>query len=190
MAELENVINTQSAQAKSFQRDLFAEACFLRLIVLWENFIEEYFLSCMCSAKTLSNKTIQSKDRVYPSKNEAFKKLNIQRRDRDKDYIDWQDADKIQQRVSDFFHAKSRLHKIYQDRTQLYISRVVRNLIAHNSHKSLREFKTFIINQLRYLPFTNPNAADLLLANERHSNRQFIYIYLDYYKHLEIELCK
>jgi hypothetical protein len=189
IAEIETIINSQSVRTKSFERDLFIEACFLKTIVVWENFLEEYFLACMCSAKTLSNTTIQPKVSKSLSKNEAFKKLNIHRKDRDKDYLDWLDTTKLEQRVTDNFHHNSRLHKIYLDSNQLNISRTIRNLIAHNSKKSLKDLQKYIINNLGYLPLVDPNATDLLLSNERRTRRKFIYIYLDYYKQLEVSLC-
>ncbi len=189
ITEIEAVISSQSIRAKSFDRDLFIEACFLKTIIAWENFLEEYFLACMCSAKTLSNKTIQPRGSNSPSKNEAFKKLHIQRKDRDKDYLDWLDTTKLQQRVNDHFHHNSRLHKIYLDSNQLNISRTIRNLIAHNSKKSLKDLEKYIINNLGYLPLINPNAADLLLSNERRTSKKFINIYVDFYKQLELKLC-
>ncbi len=182
IAEIEIIINNQSIKAKSFERDLFIEACFLKMMVVWENFLEEYFLGCMCSANSLSNKKLKPKGNSFASKNDAFKKLHIHRKDRDKDYLDWLDTSKLEQRVTDYFHHNSRLHKIYADRNQLNISRTIRNLIAHNSKKSLKDFENYIINNLGYLPLIDPNAADLLLANERRTGKKFIFIYLGYYK--------
>ena len=190
IAEIETIVNSQSVRAKSFERDLFIEACFLKMMVVWENFLEEYFLGCMCSAKTLSNRTLKPKGSNMPSKDEAFKKLHIQRKARDKDYLDWLDASKLEQRVSDYFHHKSRLHKIYTDRNQLNISRTIRNLISHNSKKSLKDLENYVINNLGYLPLIDPNAADLLLSNDRRSGRKFIFLYLDHYKDLEKKLCE
>lgn len=189
IAEIETIVNSQSIKAKTFERDLFIEACFLKMMVVWENFLEEYFLACMCSAKTLSNKTLQPKGSNLPTKDDAFKKLHKDRKARDKDYLDWLDVKKLELRVTDHFHHNSRLHKIYTDTNQLNISRTIRNLIAHNSKKSLKDFENYIINNLGYLPLIDPNAADLLLSNERRTGRKFIFIYLDNYKQLEQTLC-
>lgn len=188
IAEIEVLINNYSATVKSFERDLILEACFFRMIVVWENFLEEYFLRCMCTATTKSNKQIRPKTNPTSTINDAFKKLHLQRKDRDKDYLDWLDPMKLEQRVNDYFHHKSRLHSIYADRNQLNISRTIRNLIAHNSKKSLKDFESYIINNLGYLPLIEPNAADLLLSRERRSGKFFIIIYFDYYKQLEKDL--
>jgi hypothetical protein len=189
ITQIETLIIGQSLKTKTFDRDLIVEACFLKIMVTWENFLEEYFLACMCSANSLSNKLLQPKGIKLSSKDEAFKKLHKDRKSRDKDYLDWLDVKKLEQRVNDHFHHNSRLHNIYADTNQLNISRTIRNLIAHNSKKSLKDFENYIINNLGYLPLIAPNAADLLLSNERRTGKKFVFIYLDYYKQLEKTLC-
>ena len=146
--ELKSILIELSNEPKSFKRDVLIEGCFLKFIVCWENFTEEYFLACMCGARTKTNKKIKPKYSSSPNKKEAFKKLDSNRKSRETDYIDWLNIEKLKQFSQDYFRENSRVHILYEDPNILYQIKIIRNHIAHNSEKSLKKFKEFIIHQV------------------------------------------
>jgi hypothetical protein len=188
--ELEIIIAAQLALPKSFQKDLLIEASFLKLNVLWENFIEQYFLFCMCSAQTYSGKILKPRIPVFPNEDDAFRELNRRRRERHEWYLDWNDPDSLEERVTRFFHGNSRLHSIYFDRIRINNTRILRNHIAHNSQKTMREFTTFVISELGYLPSPDMNVTDFLILNEAASATTYANVYINHYKTLENSLTR
>lgn len=188
--ELKSILIELSNEPKSFKRDVFIGGSFLKFIVCWENFSEEYFLACMCGARTKTNKIIKPKYSSLPNKMEAFKKLNINRKSRETDYIDWLDSEKLKQFSEDYFRGNSRVHILYEDPNMLYQIKIIRNHIAHNSEKSLKKFKEFIIRQVGYLKLPKPNAADLLISIDRRKSKMFFIIYVEYYIELSQKLSK
>lgn len=89
LTELNKIILVLSDKAESIERDTHIEGCFIRLVVSWECFVEEYFLRCMCKAKTRSKYEIKPHGVASRNINEAFKKINKNRKDREKDFTDW-----------------------------------------------------------------------------------------------------
>ena len=186
--ELKYIIIELSDESKSFRRDVLIEGCFLKFIVCWENFTEDYFLACMCGGNTKANKIIKPKSSLLADKKTAFKKLNINRKSRESDYIDWLDNEKIKQYSQDYFRRNSRVHKLYEDPNMLHQIKTIRNHIAHNSGKSLKQFKESVIKQVGYLKLSKPNAADLLLSINRRKSKKFFIIYIEYYIELSQKL--
>jgi hypothetical protein len=168
--ELNRLVASLSSDLASTARDTHIEGCFIRLVVCWESFVEEYFLRCMCKAKTRNNLLI--KPRVVPSKNinEAFKKINKNRRDRDKDFTDWLDIKLVQLRVDDHFRKNSRVQKICESPGTMFELRVIRNAIAHRSTSAIAKFEKYVKGQMGYLSEMNPTMANLLIQEKRNSN--------------------
>ena len=73
--QLNAIVNKLAATPESMERDVHIEGCFIRLVVSWEIFIEEYFLRCMCKAKTRTNKEIKPISNPSKTINDAFKKI-------------------------------------------------------------------------------------------------------------------
>lgn len=190
LTNLEDILNDLSAQNKSYKRDTFINGSFLRVVVIWENFIEECFLSAMCSCKTLSNTVLSPKISKSKNKDHAFRKLSINNRQRNNDYLDWLDHEKVKKRVSDIFHHRSRFHRLYLNHIAINQIKAIRNHIAHNSKQTEHKFRTQIIANVGYLPVTDPNIADVLTANNRRQNKPYFKVYIDYYLSLATDICK
>lgn len=178
--ELNRLLVVLSTKGASIERDTHIEGCFIRLVVSWEIFIEEYFLRCLCNGKTKSNKIISPRSIPFRSKNEAFKALNKYRKDRDKDFIDWLDSRLISQRVADYFRSNSRVNKITESPEKLFELIVIRNAIAHRSESAVKKFEKYVKDRLGYLSSLNPTMADLLIQMRRVDNKQ-IFIGLSEY---------
>ena len=104
--ELNRIVVELSTRPTSLERDTHIEGCFIRLVVSWEIFSEEYFLRCLCVGRTRSRYEIKPLITSPRNKNDAFKKISANRRNRDKDYLDWLDSTIVKQRVDDYFRAK------------------------------------------------------------------------------------
>lgn len=80
ITELNRIIARLSSEPENLERDTHIEGCFIRLVVSWECFIEEYFLRCMCKAKTREKYEIKPQGTASKNVNEAFKKINKNRK--------------------------------------------------------------------------------------------------------------
>ena len=49
--ELEGIVISLSLQDQSIDRDTHIEGCYIRFVVNWELFVEEYFLRCLCGGE-------------------------------------------------------------------------------------------------------------------------------------------
>ena len=116
----------------------------------WETFSEEYFLKCLCTAKTRSKHEIKPLNSSFKNTNDAFKKLNTSRRDREKDYLDWLDSASVKQRIDDYFRKNSRVQYLVEAPDKLYEIRVIRNAIAHRSISAIHKFEKFVKDQLAF----------------------------------------
>ena len=99
--------------------------------------------------------------------NEAFKKINKHRKDRDKDFTDWLDSASLQQRVDDNFRKNSRVQKICESPEVIFELRVIRNAIAHRSPSAIAKFKKYVKDQMGYLAVMDPSMASLLVQKRR-----------------------
>lgn len=172
--QLVNLIETLADEPECLSRDTHIEGCFIRLVVGWEVFVEEYFLRCMCTAQTRSGTKIKPKSASSPNLNSAFKKVNKHRRDRDKDFADWLDANLIRQHAGDHFRKNSRVYKLCETPAQLYELKVIRNAIAHRSQSAIKKFEKYVKDQMGYLAVGNPTMASLLVQKRQNSN-EFIF---------------
>lgn len=188
--ELNRLIIILSAKPASIERDTHIEGCFIRFVVSWEIFIEEYFLRCLCVGKTRRNTTIGPKGTAFKNKNEAFKKLNKNRRDRNKDYLDWLDSTLLDQRISDYFRENSRVKRIVDSPDKLFELIVIRNAIAHRSQSAIIKFQKYVKTQLGYLATLNPTMAELLIQNKRGTNKQIFITLSEYFLGLADRLTK
>ncbi|EGQ8541458.1 hypothetical protein HJ202_24775 [Vibrio parahaemolyticus] len=178
--ELNRIITELAGKPESVERDCHIEGCFIRLVVGWECFVEEYFLRCMCKAKTRSNYEIKPQTRASKNINEAFKKINKNRKDREKDFTDWLDGKQLQQRVDDHFRKNSRVQKICESPDRLFELRTIRNAIAHRSPSAIAKFEKYVKDQMGYLSSLQPTMASLLVQKRRNSN-DFIFTILSNY---------
>lgn len=178
--ELNRIIIELSAEAECLERDTHIEGCFIRLVVSWECFVEEYFLRCMCRAKTRGKYEIKPQSTASKNVNEAFKKINKNRKDRDKDFTDWLDAKLLQQRIDDYFRKNSRVQKICDAPEKMFELRVIRNAIAHRSPSAIAKFEKHVKDQMGYLAVLNPSMA-LLLVQRRRNSRDIIFTILSNY---------
>ena len=188
--ELNTIILDLHTQKTSLRRDTHIEGCFLRFVVCWEAFVEEYFLRCLCSGKTRSNRIIKPLRPSSKNINEAFKKINIHRKDREKDFVEWLDAKLVQQRIKDFFRANSRVQKICDAPDKLYELRIIRNAIAHRSVSAIIKFKKFVKDQMGYLASLDPTMASLLVQKKKNSRDLIFTIITDYFLLLAEKLTK
>lgn len=167
--ELNDIVISLASNPQNLARDTHIEGCFIRLVVGWECFIEEYFLRCMCKAQTRSKVEIKPKITPLRSTNEAFKKINKHRKDRDKDFTDWLDSNSLQQRVDDHFRKNSRVQKICESPEIIFELRIIRNAIAHRSPSAIAKFKKYVKDQMGYLAQMDPTMASLLIQKRRDS---------------------
>ena len=124
----------------------------------------------------------------FRSTNEAFKKINKNRRERDKDFTDWLDHEAVQQRTNDFFRKNSRVQKICESPDKIYEMRVIRNAIAHRSSVSIIRFQKFVKEQMGYLANLNPTMASLLIQKKRNSQDLIFTILSNYFLDLANKL--
>jgi hypothetical protein len=188
--QLNQIIANLSVTPKSIERDTHIEGCFIRFVVSWEYFCEEYYLRCMCNAKTRSQNVIKPHNSNFRNVNEAFKRINNHRRDREKDYLDWLDGAIVKQRIDDYFRSNSRVQKIVESPDRLFEIRVVRNAIAHRSKAASSKFEKYVKDQLGYLSSLNPSTADLLLMSRRGSTILIFHIMSEYFIGLADRLTK
>ncbi len=188
--ELNQIVKEIEATPTSLKRDTQIEGCFLRFVVNWETFVEEYFLRCLCNAKTRSNYIIKPHSQSIKSTKEAFKKIQVNRKDRDRDYIDWLDSKKIQLRIDDYFRSNSRVQKLNQSPDKTFELVTIRNAIAHRSIVSMRKFEKYVKDQLGYLATLNPSMADLLLQKRRGNHKVIFVLITEYFLDLSDKLTK
>ena len=190
LIELNQILDRLALLPKSYERDIFIQGTFLRCVIIWENFIEESFLAAMCGCKTNSNTILKPIGAKSRNKDQAFKKLSIKRRVRPSDYLDWIDSAQLKHRILENFHHRSRFHQIYRDVGVLNQIKAIRNHIAHNSNQTKKKFTEQIIQANGYLAIPNPNSAEILIATNRHHQKLFYKVYLDYYEEIAYEICK
>lgn len=179
--ELNQIVTTLASEPDNTSRNTHIEGCFIRLVVNWECFIEEYFLRCMCIGNTRSNKKIKPQGTASRNINDAFKRINKHRKDRDKDFTDWLDVKLLQQRVDDHFRKNSRVQKICEAPDKLFELKVIRNAIAHRSPSAIAKFEKYVKDQMGYLAQINPTMASLLVQKKRRSNDYIFTILSNYF---------
>lgn len=190
VSELCNIVTKLAGFPQNLERDVHIEGCFLRAVVSWENFLEEYFLRCMCSAKTCSGTILKPKTSRCSNVNSAFKRLKATSKGREQEYAKWISHDIIKQVTEEYFHHRSRLHRLYEAPDRLHALVTIRNAIAHRSKSAVSKFKDYVINQHAYLATLDPSMAELLITTKR-SNSKLIFIDLiDYYLGLAGDLVK
>ena len=190
MKELNQLVIELSDEPETLKRDTHIEGCFIRMVVCWEVFIEEYFLRCMCKAKTKKNYILKPKGVSCRNTNEAFKKINRHGRDRDKDYTDWLDANTLKQRINDLFRKNSRVQNICESPDKLYELRIIRNAIAHRSTSAIAKFEKHVKDQMGYLSSLNPTMASLLIQKKRDSDDLIFTLLSNYFIGLALRLTK
>lgn len=190
LVKLNTIILRLSLLPESLERDTHIEGCFIRMVVSWEIFVEEYFLRCMCNARTRSKYEIKPLGTPTKNTNEAFKKINKDRRDRDKDYSDWLDAKALKQRVDDHFRKNSRVQRICESPDKMFELRTIRNAIAHRSPSAIAKFEKYVKDQLGYLAVLNPTMASLLIQKKRISNELIFTLLSNYFLSLADGLTK
>jgi hypothetical protein len=190
VSDLERIVISKSTESKSLERDTHIEGCYIRFVVSWETFIEEYFLRCLCGGKTRVKKEIRPLHTVYKNSSVAFTYINTKRKDRDKDYIDWLDTNIMKTRINDHFRSNSRVQKINLSAEKMYELVVIRNAISHRSQSAIIKFEKFVKDQLGYLALLNPTMADLLIQKKRKTNELMFIILTEHFKNLANELTK
>lgn len=188
--DLNRIINDISTGPSSVNRDTHIEGCFIRFVALWEVFCEEYFLRCLCAGISRSGYKIKPLAASPRNRNEAFKKININRRQREKDYLDWLDSSILQQRVNDYFRSNSRVQKLAEAPDRLYEIRTIRNAIAHKSTMAISKFEKYVKDQLGYLSSLNPSVSELLVMKKRRSREPIFFLISKYYLNLANRLTK
>jgi len=190
LTKLNEIISTLSDKPESIERDTHIEGCFIRLVVSWECFVEEYFLRCMCKAKTRSKYEIKPHGAASRNTNEAFKKINKNRKDRKKDFTDWLEPKMLQQRIDDHFRRNSRVQKICNAPDKMFELRIIRNAIAHQSPSAIAKFEKYVKDQMGYLTTVKPSMASLLVQKRRNSNKLIFTILSNYFMQLAGQLTK
>ena len=188
--ELNRIVVDLSDTPSSIERDTHIEGCFIRFVVSWEVFCEEYFLRCMCIGKTRSKYEIKPLTTKSKNTNDAFKRINSHRKDRDKDYVDWLDSTNIKKRTEDYFRSNSRVHKITESPERLFELRTIRNAVAHRSPAAIYKFEKYVKDQLGYLATLNPTMADLLIMKKRGINKLIFILLSEYFLGLADRLTK
>jgi len=181
IAELTNIATTLASRQQSLERDVHIEGCFLRAVVTWENFIEDYFLRCMCSAKTRNGAILKPKTPCSTNVDEAFKRVKATTRYREQNYANWLAIDIIKQLALEYFHHRSRLHRIYEAPERLSALVTIRNAIAHRSKSAISKFETYVIDKHGYLSNTNPSMAELLITKQRVNSKLIFVDLTDYF---------
>jgi len=182
--ELNSIVLSICREEESLSRDTHLEGCFIRFVVSWECFVEEYVLRCLCSAKTRGNRLIKPKANPCRNLDDAFKKINKNRRDRDKDFIDWLEFESVEQKASDYFRKNSRVFKLCEAPDKLHQIRTIRNAIAHRSISAIKKFEKLVKDQMGYLASLEPTMASLLIQKKKDSKDLIFTIATTYFLNL------
>ncbi len=189
-SDLNNIVTRLALLSSTLERDVHIEGCFIRAVTAWENFLEEYFLRCMCSAETRGKSVLKPKALIATDSKAAFLSLLALSRAGNIGYLNWLDQHSLNAFANTYFHQNSRVHKIYESPDKLQAMTTIRNAIAHRSKKAIAEFEKYVTNQHGYLSRTHPSMAELLITQKR-SNSKLIFVDLvDYYQNLADSLTK
>ncbi len=162
------------------EREIFTEGLFLRFVTSWESFFEEYFLRCMCTAKTIKGKNIKplTSYRYYDIE-QAFAALTDKpKKTRENYYLNWLSTEFLKNRIT-FFRKNSRMQNYLPNyfRTINHIN-IVRNQIVHRSKKAIKDFQDLIGNNYRYLSSTINSSSNFLLGIHEVTNESIFRYYM------------
>ncbi|GAB3927281.1 hypothetical protein [Mucilaginibacter myungsuensis] len=193
VGQAKNIFDREVLNAKSFERDLLIEACFLKCVIIWEEFIENYTLTCLCEGEIRPGVVIKPK-RGHPisvSLLDAFKSLKSSRPDWSTHYYDWLKPSSLEEKILTRFDSRSRLQSIYLDTIKHDRMITVRNAIAHSSRKTIKLLETLYINLNGALPYsaTGVRPADFLIDLDAHG-KSYFHVLLDFYLYLEMKLMR
>lgn len=189
---LEAILDDLSNKPDTYERTVFIHGSFLRIIVVWERFIESLFTSALCGATTISGKEIKPKIARIINREKAFDFLRKEG-NRKTPYLDWLATDIIQARVDRCFHHSSRLHKLHENSATYTQIIAIRNHIAHDSKSSLKKLHDSVIQQNSYLSILgspSPNPAQILVSISRTNSLPFYKNYIRHYTFLAEEMVK
>jgi len=125
--------------------EMVTELAFLRILLAWENFLEESFIRYMVGGKSPSGFcpvcTVTA-----PTLNKALEIICG-----DKQYVQWVSASEVIRRAERFFRDgepyKNALESALTDLNEL---NTIRNRIAHRSKSSKKKFSDFVRRKLGY----------------------------------------
>ena len=190
VVELNRLISLLALQQESIERDTHIEGCYIRLVVSWESFSEEYFLRCMCKAQLRSGNEIRPMSAASRNLEDAFKKLSKHHRQRDKDFMDWLEPSELTKRTNIYFRKNSRVQMLCESPDKLFALQTIRNAIAHRSKFAQTKFENYVKDQLGYLKPLNPTAAALLVQKKRFSQEYIFNILSNYFLSLAEKLTR
>lgn len=188
---LEAILDGLSGKPDDYERTVFIHGSFLRIIVVWERFMESLFTSALCGAETISGTEIRPKISKLANREKAFDFLRTEGT-RKTPYLDWLAADAIEARVDRCFHHSSRLHKLYDNSATYKQILAIRNHIAHDSKSSLKKLHDSVIQQNSYLSIgtPSPSPAQILVSTSRTTSLVFYKVYIRHYTLLAAEMVK
>lgn len=164
----------------TLERDVHIEGCFLRMMVAWENFVEEVFLRSMCGARTLNGGLIRPKGRRFTNTALAYKMLHRQGSAREKDYLDWLTHSIVKKRLDDHFRSNTRLNRLLADTGLLDDARVIRNAVAHRSVSSLRKARDRTRSRLGSVHI-EASVSDIILGRDIVTMKPLFQIVSEYF---------
>jgi hypothetical protein len=188
IGQLEIILDNLSTKSDDYERNIFIHGTFLRVIIVWERFLESLFTSALCGAKSLSGSEIKPKISRLANKEKAYDFLRIEGK-RKAPYLDWLESDAIKARVKQCFHHSSRLHKLYEGSATYNQILAIRNHIAHDSQSSLKKLHDSVIRQAGYLATSStlsPSPAQILISTNRASGNRFYKVYIEHYTNLAV----
>jgi hypothetical protein len=190
---LKDIFDREWLKPKTFERDLLIEACFLKSVIAWEEFIENYTLTCLCEGEIRRGVIIKPKRGISVCQNlhDAFKSLKSTRVDWYTYYYDWLKPNSLEEKIIGRFDPRSRLHSVYSDRIKHNQIIVLRNAIAHSSRKTIKLLEGVFITLIGYIPYTSLSVkpVDFLIETDI-TGRAYFHILIDFYVYLEDKLMR
>lgn len=186
--EAKTIFYREFPTVRSYERDLLIESCFLRCVIAWEEFIENYTLTCLCGGIIRPSLIVKPKKGIPISANllDAFKSIRAIPGDWSTYYHKWLEPKDLKSNIQSRFDSRSRLQLVYLDTIKHDRIIVLRNAIAHSSRKTIRLLEITYLNHVGYFPYLSLTVKPVdFLTEVNLSGTPYFIVLLSFYEYLE-----
>ena len=160
--------------------DSILEHCFMRIYLLWENFLEDAFISYLCDEADIQGNRYTRF--AYPQDEEhAYGLLKGT-----KQYPDWTSIDSINTLSNLFFDNSGPFLLLRSNPVEFLQMKTIRNRISHVSKQSIKAFNKLTNAQIAT---TNMSAANFLSTLKDHTTTTYYTYYTDTIKSYVEAIC-
>lgn len=164
----------------------FYEGLFLKMHVLFETFLEDLFYGLL-----VENSAILTPNNIRPRVSVRSHVIARELVQAGKDYMDWIPYERTMDAAKIYFRGGVPFCQLsHAERTDIYKSHVIRNVIAHESRHSLKKFEKHLIGTT-VLPVSERTPAGYLMGIFATSPNQTRYeLYAAKLKNIAIKLTR